>query len=175
MKDPGRTAHATRMTPLRAEWFSEYMAPGCAGAPGWSNSSTRMVTPQRPNEAPSTSSQGDVYVSSTFQVPDGSQCGGTGGAVCRTLYQVHTVHLSTYASLAAGESRGIEQVLWQATYKRLSIRMSSALADISCSTQPVLCRQLPSARPWSANQALHSWGMAAGPVRQVRLHLPATV
>ena len=56
-----------------------------AGAPGWSNSSAGTVTPQRPNEAPSTSSQGDVYVSSTFQVPDGSQCGGTGGALHLTL------------------------------------------------------------------------------------------
>ncbi len=61
------------------------MAHGSVGAPGWSNSSVRTVTPQRPNEAPSTSSQGDVYVSSTFQVPDGSQCGGTGGALCLNL------------------------------------------------------------------------------------------
>ena len=66
------------------------MVHGLAGAPGWSNSSTRMLTPQRPNEAPSTSSQGDIYVSSTFQVPDGSQCGGTGGALRQTFK--HTAH-----------------------------------------------------------------------------------
>ena len=50
-----------------------------AGAPGWSNSSTRALSRQIPSTAASTSSVGSIYSASTFQVDDGAQCGGTGG------------------------------------------------------------------------------------------------
>ena len=50
-----------------------------AGAPGWSNSSTRALSRQIPSTAASTTSVGSVYSASTFQVDDGAQCGGTGG------------------------------------------------------------------------------------------------
>ena len=50
-----------------------------AGAPGWSNSSTRALSRQIPSMAASTTSVGSIYSASTFQVDDGAQCGGTGG------------------------------------------------------------------------------------------------
>ena len=48
--------------------------------PGFSPSSTGSLSRQLPSDAPSTTSQGSIYVTSTFQVSDGAQCGGTGGA-----------------------------------------------------------------------------------------------
>ena len=56
---------------------------------------------------------------------------------------------------------------------------TSAQGSADALVQPLnacaLFRRLPSAGPRPANQALHSWGLAAGFVRQVRLHLPAAV
>lgn len=62
-----------------------------AGAPGWSDSSSRDVSPQRPDQAPSTSSEGSIYVTGTFQVSDGEQCGGTGGALLPRILCLLTI------------------------------------------------------------------------------------
>ena len=57
----------------------------------------------------------------------------------------------------------------------LSFPFYQALAGVPNRTRCILSRRLPGAGPRPANQALYSWGMAASPMRQVRLHVPAAV
>ena len=79
-----------------------------AGAPGWSNSSTRALSSQIPSTAASTSSVGSIYSASTFQVDDGAQCGGTGGEARALSADTHT-RSNTYAAAAH------YRVLWHVT------------------------------------------------------------